>query len=284
MPIRVTCTKCHTRFHVSEQFAGKEGPCPKCKTLIRVPNPEEAVVIEAPKPKGPVDSTGKSVLKPIRRKETKLSSVQITLIASSVIVFLVVAIILRLTVPPSGDVIWWVILSAAAFVLAVPLSFVAYTFLRDQEREGFWSKELWVRVLICSAVYAVTWIAMPIAYAAFYDSYEIGSYITAGVAMFGFGTVAAMFCFEFDWLIGTTHYGLYMGTCLIGRWIAGVGAVPTTAPSDTPTTTTTTTTTQLLEMIPAVDSIAELGLMLSHFAYQLPEALIALVQMQVFVG
>ena len=82
MPIRVTCTKCHTRFNVSDKFAGKSGPCPKCKSTIQIPNKEDEVIIEAPKPKGPVDTSGKSILKPIRRKETKLSSVQITLIAT----------------------------------------------------------------------------------------------------------------------------------------------------------------------------------------------------------
>ena len=48
MPIRVTCSSCHARFNVSDQFAGKEGPCPKCKTMIKIPDKEEEVVIAVP--------------------------------------------------------------------------------------------------------------------------------------------------------------------------------------------------------------------------------------------
>ena len=35
MAIDVTCPSCHTRFQVSDKFAGKSGPCPKCKNTIR---------------------------------------------------------------------------------------------------------------------------------------------------------------------------------------------------------------------------------------------------------
>ncbi|MEL7498373.1 MAG: hypothetical protein AAFN77_12245 [Planctomycetota bacterium] len=242
MPIRVTCTKCHTRFNVSEKFAGKEGPCPKCKTVIKVPTLEEQVVIAAPKPKGPVDSTGKSVLKPIRRKETKLSSVQITLIVCSIVVFLIVALVLRMVFKTPAEFPLW-LLCISSVVLAVPLVFVAYAFLRDQEREGFWGNDLWSRVGICSVVYAITWAALPLASFAFNDSYETGSYVTAGIAMFVIGTIASIACFDFDWLIGSVHFGLYMGVGLLGRFLAGIHVLPVNMPGSQPTTTTTTTTT-----------------------------------------
>lgn len=244
MPIRVTCGKCHTRFNVSEQFAGKEGPCPKCKTKIRIPTPEEAVVIEAPKPKGAVDSKGQSVLKPIRRKETKLSSVQLTLIISSIVAFLIAALMMRVMLETPSDLPSW-LLVIAAIVLAFPLAFVAYAFLRDQDLEGFRGNELWIRTGICSAVYALSWIALPIAAFAFNGSYEAASYISAGVVMFGVGTLAATMCFEFDWIIGAAHYGLYMGVGLLGRFLAGIGTLPVTLKGSRPTTTTTTTTSML---------------------------------------
>ena len=95
MPIRVTCSKCHTRFNVSDKFAGKEGPCPKCKATIKIPEKTEEVVIAVPDD-APKDSAGRSILKPIGRKETRLSGVQITLIAVSVIGFFVAALMLRM--------------------------------------------------------------------------------------------------------------------------------------------------------------------------------------------
>jgi hypothetical protein len=229
MPIRVTCTKCHTRFNVSDKFAGKEGPCPKCKTVIRVPDKTEEVVIAAPKASGPLDSKGRPVLKPIRRKETILTGVQITIIVASIIGFLVAALILRLMITDKAG-FTYLLQGLSAFAIAPALAFVAYAFLRDQELEPFRGQELWARVFICSAVYALTWLAMPMASFAFNDSYEIGSYVTAAVVMFGIGGVAGMFCFDLDYLMGTVHYGLYLGMCLLGRWIAIGEVVPTNPP------------------------------------------------------
>src|SRR5262245_6594726 len=37
MPILVTCPGCKAQFNVGEKFAGKQGPCPKCKALITIP-------------------------------------------------------------------------------------------------------------------------------------------------------------------------------------------------------------------------------------------------------
>ncbi len=229
MPIRVTCTRCHTRFNVSEKFAGKEGPCPKCKAKIRVPDKAEEVVIAAPKTAGPVNSQGQSVLKPLRRKETKLSRFQLTLIAVSIIGFLVIAFVMQIMIPDKNRFPIW-LLGASAFLVAPPLIFVAYAFLREQDLEPFARSELWARVAICTVVYALTWIAMPLAAFAFNDSYEVGSYVIAGIAMLGIGGVTGMLCFDLDYFMGSVHYGLYMGICLLGRWLAGVGMLPTNPP------------------------------------------------------
>ncbi len=37
MAIQVTCMSCGARFAVEDKYAGREGPCPKCKAVIRVP-------------------------------------------------------------------------------------------------------------------------------------------------------------------------------------------------------------------------------------------------------
>lgn len=38
MAIDVVCENCKTKFQVSNKYAGKEGPCPKCKNNIVVSN------------------------------------------------------------------------------------------------------------------------------------------------------------------------------------------------------------------------------------------------------
>ncbi len=91
MAIDVTCIKCHTRFQVSEKFAGKSGPCPKCKATIKIPELKEQVVIHAPEVSGPTTVTGQPVFKPITRTEVRLTPPQIAIIVGSVLVVLIVA-------------------------------------------------------------------------------------------------------------------------------------------------------------------------------------------------
>ncbi len=108
MSIRVTCPGCHTRFNVSDKFAGREGPCPKCKKVIRIPDKNEEVVIHAPE-HGPKDSTGRPLLKPISRKETFVSSVQLALIISAVIGFLMASLMMRMVYPAPEVVPTWLL-------------------------------------------------------------------------------------------------------------------------------------------------------------------------------
>jgi hypothetical protein len=97
MAIDVTCAACKTRFQVSDKFAGKQGPCPKCKAIITVPAKKDEVVIHAPEGSGPKDSKGQLVLKPIARKETRLTPISIGIIVGSVILVLLFSLALRVT-------------------------------------------------------------------------------------------------------------------------------------------------------------------------------------------
>lgn len=57
MPILVTCPGCKAQFNVSEKFAGKTGPCPKCKAPIKIPAAPAAASAVAPA--GAKSSAGK---------------------------------------------------------------------------------------------------------------------------------------------------------------------------------------------------------------------------------
>src|SRR5687768_2616635 len=140
MAIDVTCPSCHTRFQVSEKFAGKSGPCPKCKATIKVPDKSQEVVIHAPEVSGPKDSKGQAVLKPIARKEVRLQTPQIVAIAGSVVVVLIVAFVLRLQFP--GGNVPPLLTILGAMLLGPPLAFAAYTFLRDDELEPYRGTEV----------------------------------------------------------------------------------------------------------------------------------------------
>ena len=49
MAILVVCQGCRARFQVSDQFAGKSGPCPKCKAVIKIPTKSEEVTVHGGK-------------------------------------------------------------------------------------------------------------------------------------------------------------------------------------------------------------------------------------------
>ena len=223
MSIRVTCTKCHARFNVSEKFAGKEGPCPKCKAMIRVPLPTEEVRIEAPKPKGPTDTQGKAIVDPIMRTDTVLTGLHIAMIAAGIIGFLVVSLVLRFMITDWNNIVAWVLVGIGAVAIAIPIIFVAYAIFRDQEREGFLGGDLWKRIGVCALVYAVSWLALLLGDYAFPRS-DLSSVLSV-VVMFAAGTVAAVACFEFEWLMASAHYGLYFGVALLGRVLAGLPAL-----------------------------------------------------------
>lgn len=233
MSIRVTCEKCHTRFNVSEKFAGKEGPCPKCKTKIRIPAKSEEVQVHEPEISGPKDTRGRAVLDPVRRKELVVTPVHITLIVCLILGFLICALIFRFMFP-EYDSFPTAMLWISALVMAPPICFVAYLALRDGELGSYLGKELWLRILACSAIYALLWFAMPIGKYAFNDSYETGSWVMALVIMVGVGATAGMLTFDFDYLMGLVHYGMYLGLCLLGRLIAGIGALPGSLPAPDP--------------------------------------------------
>ena len=223
MPIRVTCPGCHTRFNVSDKFAGKEGPCPKCKKVIRVPEKAEEVVIHAPDNLGPADQEGRPILKPIERSDASLSQVQIVLVVAIIVGFFALAFLMRIMGDKDNFPVFMLWLGAIG--IAAPTVFAAYSFLRDQELGSLKGSELWLRVGICSVVYAALWFAMPLMEYAF-DGYEFGTWASALGAMIGLGGAVSMLMFDFDYIIGLVHATLYFGICLLGRLIVGIGIFP----------------------------------------------------------
>ena len=222
MSIRVTCPGCHTRFNVSDKFAGREGPCPKCKKAIKIPDKSEEVVIHAPET-GPKDSAGRPVLKPIARKETKLSSSQIAIIICTIVGFLMASLVLNQVYDADAFPFW--LLWLGAMGLAVAVSYAGYTFLRDQELGVFSGRELWVRVLGCAAVYALLWILIPLMNYAFVDLGKTGAFVAIGI-MLASGAAASMLAFDFDYLIGLLHCGMYLACSLLCRFVAGLETIP----------------------------------------------------------
>jgi len=168
MPLNIVCPGCKKRFTVSEKFAGQKGPCPKCKTEITIPALEDQVVVHAPEDAGPKDSTGRSVSRPILREETRFSPKIAAGIGAAIVVVVVLAFLVRRG--PDDPPVFWMIPAFGALALAPPLALGGYTFLRNDDLEGYTGRELLVRVLSCGAAYAFLWAAY------WFCSYNLGPF------------------------------------------------------------------------------------------------------------
>ncbi len=156
MPIDVLCPGCKTRFQVSDKWAGKKGPCPKCKVVIEVPTKIADVVVHAPEVTGPKDSQGRAVLKPLMRIETKVTPLRIGLAVGVVLAVLAAAIYLRVTISDKTTFPWWPLV-AGALVIAPLASWSGYAFLRDDELEPYSGRSMLIRTGICAVAYAAVW-------------------------------------------------------------------------------------------------------------------------------
>jgi hypothetical protein len=207
MPIEVLCSGCKTRFNVSDKFAGKKGPCPKCKAVITVPEKAEEVVVHAPQEFGPKNAAGVGTLKPITRKFTKVSPVAIVGIIAGIFTVLIIAFVLRNNAPVSP----W-ILGLGAFLLAPPLAFGGYTFLRDEELEPYRGLSLLIRATVCGAVYAALWGAyawIP-GFAFNLQQLELFHLLWIVPPLAAVGAFAAVNSLDLEFSDGLIHFALYV--------------------------------------------------------------------------
>jgi len=219
MAIAVICPSCHARFQVSDQYAGKEGPCPKCKTKITVPALADEVKIHGPAEYGGAkDAQGRAVLKPIERAETKVQPAMVVGVIGAIAFAFIVAFFLRSSVDWKSSA-GTIVLGLGAVVLAPPLVLGGYSFLRNQELEPYRGTAVIVRVAICSAVYAGLWGAIwALKHFLIGDaSPEIWQYLIVFAPPLGIGALAALATLDLDFGSGVFHYVLYLGTCILLR-------------------------------------------------------------------
>jgi hypothetical protein len=227
MAIDVTCAACKTRFQVSEKFAGKSGPCPKCKATIKIPDKSQEVVIHAPEVTGPKTATGQPVFKPIARTEVKLQTPQIVAIVGSIVLVLVLALLMRMQFP--GGKVPQLVTILGSILLGPALAFAGYTFLRDDELEPYRGTEVMLRALACGLAFAAIWGAYLLVFAYWYDwkplpTGEPNWQIMCAVVpvMIGLGALASQASFEFELGTGALHYAMYLITTVILRLIMGM--------------------------------------------------------------
>ena len=230
MPIQVTCPGCHTRFNVGDQHAGKSGACPKCKGPIQIPEAGDEVIIHAPEHEaGAVDSKGRSVLKPIRRKEAKFS-VNISLVVAGLVV-LGLAIAWLMGRSELGNAQAWV-LAGGAILLGPLLAYAGYTFLRDDELGVYRGTNVLLRSLGCGLIYALLWGVYIFLGSQLFgdDSWKEGLEMVQiaglGIPILGVGALAAYVCFDLEPINGFFHYALYVVVTAGLRFMMGLPFLP----------------------------------------------------------
>jgi len=220
MAIAVICPSCKSRFSVSDQFAGRTGPCPKCKKPIKIPAvTAEAVVIH--EPEAPVTTstgTGRAPTAPIRRMEKPIAAMRFVAVGAVAVAALAAAWGTGLMVKPA-DLSPWLLLGAA-FLVAVPCVMLGYTAVRNRELEPFAGTPFLLRSLACAAVYAGLWAVKgmlpPEATA------EMWQWVYLAPMFVVSGAIAALVAFELEWGSAVAHFSLYAMFTALLRWLVGL--------------------------------------------------------------
>lgn len=220
MSISVTCPGCLKRFQVNDKFAGKSGPCPNCKKTIRVPDKSEEVVVHAPEEfeSGGRGATGKLVLKPIAREETKITPLFIAAIAAAVVLIFIGAFIGNYAKLFQEGMKGNIFCAIGLLLVSPPAALAAYAFLRNDDLEPFRGTELYLRSLVCGAAYVVLWGVF------FYkfDPNVTWTWIISVPCLIG-GTAAAWITLDLEPGNAFTHYAFYLIVTNLLRWAAGLG-------------------------------------------------------------
>ena len=232
MPIAVTCPGCLTRFTVSDKYAGKTGPCPKCKKQLIVPDKSQEVVIHAPETAGPKDTKGVVVLKPLKRAEFKLSRIELILAIVLAIFSTGFSIYGRYGF---SEVPWWMP-ATGVLVLAFPLAWIGYTFFHDDELAEYSGKERLSRVAACAGVFASSWGIY------WFLAYYLGNKTLAQVdavqflifvlLMFVVGTLGSMLSMELEIGQSFLHYSMFFAITFVLALLMGVAIAEPLSTSD----------------------------------------------------
>jgi hypothetical protein len=224
MPISVLCPGCKTRFEVSEKFAGKQGPCPKCKQTIKIPEVvAEEVKVHVPDvfSSAGKDRTGRSISKPIPRRETKIRPGVIGAIVVGSTLALAVAVIGR----GLSEAIQYGIVVVGLLLVGPPISVGGYFFLRNDELEPHQGQALWVRAFLCGLGFAVLWGVF------WYLRFQTGMpnetfhWFFVAPLFIGAGGGIAFAAFDLEFGSGALLYCFYLVVTIILRWAIGFPAI-----------------------------------------------------------
>jgi len=220
MSVFVVCPGCHSRFNVSDKFAGKSGVCPKCKGPIEIPALDQQVEVHAPAAcaeGGRSATTGKLITKPIARIQATLNPVVAVAVCGTTLVVLLLAWIGRNVIQSSPPV-----QIIGLLLISPPLVMAAYTVLRDDELEPYQGRALYLRVAICALAYVALWGVFTYL-SGRVDTSQPWNWLLVAPPLVITGALAALASLDLDFGSGSLHYAFYVLVTALLRWVAGMG-------------------------------------------------------------
>ncbi len=156
MAINITCPGCLKRFQVSDQFAGRSGPCPGCKTMISIPALDDQVVIHEPENRA--GATGANAkLDSITRRPSVFRKMESICIIVLLFLSITVSVLVRIFWSGAAELHFMhgMVFSLGLFLLAWPAAFVGYGVLKASETESFPRRALLSRATMVAGVYGL---------------------------------------------------------------------------------------------------------------------------------
>jgi predicted Zn finger-like uncharacterized protein len=228
MPIAVTCPGCKASFRVSDQYAGKKGPCPKCKAVITVPAAVPEVVIHGPEEFASAgkDSTGRALSKPIPRSAFRPTRARLAAVAGGVVAVLLAAVATRWLLEGLPTAVQALIHTVGLCAVSPPIVLAGYSFFRDaEELEPYRGRALWLRVGLCSLVYVVLWGAFALGSERLLSGMEYWIWMVVPVPFLLIGGLTALGTLDLAGSNAFFHYCFYLAATLLLRWAAGLDPV-----------------------------------------------------------
>ena len=217
----VVCPGCRKRFQVSEQFAGKSGPCPHCKATINIPAADQEVKIHAPEPVSKASVTGAHlVLKPIKHRDMKWRAGAAGAIAGGTLAVFLVCYVAQ---PILRETAW---LRAIGLALVSPLLVMAgYAFLYDDETEPYRAKSLYLRSGILAAAFIALWgvYSYRVAPNMIGGEVDVWLWFIVPVPFLIIGALASLACLDLEFGNGFFLYCFYLIVTIFLGWAAGLG-------------------------------------------------------------
>jgi len=225
MAIDVICSGCFKRFQVSDQFAGRSGPCPGCKTIISIPTLDDQVVIEEPDYK-PGAAGAHTKIDGIRRRVGVFRRLEITVLCALFGCSAFLGILSRLFRNESA--VEFTFTTGALFGVGIVLSSVGscllgYGVLKDSEIESFDRRTTFIRSIIAGVIYCLI-AAVFVTTALLMDPHDTSRVLiltVVGIACFAIASFVPMVLYEMEIIQGVLHVGIMISIASVFCLLAG---------------------------------------------------------------